>query len=333
MKDIRTLCKKTISLDEINDFYNFDDYKTLYTTVTQLIATNILKPFKSSKSNGKTPALPVLYRVVFEKEDDQELINEIKYTLTSKFDTNYYFRHLDKYREDRAYILLLNSYILKEDYNKYMSINEKSFDIWGKEKFLANDGGKKILKNLNYDIKNLNFYQTSEPLSYYSHSKTVPQNIVIVENKDTFFSMRKFLLNGNESICDLKIGTLIYGGGKNIIKSFSDFEISVEDYVSDINNSLYYFGDIDYEGILICEALMRIFRNQYIIKPFKDAYIKMLQKYEYYNIDLPITKEGQKRNITNIFFDEFDDYFKQSVLRFLSKEQYIPQEILNIGDF
>ena len=31
----------------------------------------------------------------------------------------------------------------------------------------------------------LNLYETSEPLAYYTDTKEIPQNILLVENKDT----------------------------------------------------------------------------------------------------------------------------------------------------
>lgn len=60
----------------------------------------------------------------------------------------------------------------------------------------------------------LNVYRTTEPLSYYTHTRNTPQNILILENKDPFFSMRNYLLNGHTEIFGAEIGTLIYGAGK-----------------------------------------------------------------------------------------------------------------------
>ena len=72
----------------------------------------------------------------------------------------------------------------------------------------------------------------------------MPQNLLILENKDTFFSMRRRLLEGNETILGIKIDTLIYGAGKGIFRSFEDFDLCVEPYMKAAGNQIYYFGDL-----------------------------------------------------------------------------------------
>ena len=48
-----------------------------------------------------------------------------------------------------------------------------------------------ILKNLGLELDFLNYYDTCEPIAYYSMSKENPQNILVLENKDTYYTMRK----------------------------------------------------------------------------------------------------------------------------------------------
>ena len=59
-------------------------------------------------------------------------------------------------------------------------MNERSFEIFKKEKFFQKEGGIKFCEKLGIDRNKLNYYETSEPLSYYSHSKDFPQNILIM---------------------------------------------------------------------------------------------------------------------------------------------------------
>ena len=56
--------------------------------------------------------------------------------------------------------------------------------------------------------------------------------------------MRNYLLNGH---------TEIFGAGKGIIRSFQDFDLCAEPYMKHPKNTIYYFGDLDYEGIGIYE--------------------------------------------------------------------------------
>lgn len=335
MKDIRILNKKKITLQELDEFYKILEYKKLYELVLKLIDNRIIKPVKSSKKNGKKPSLYTMYWVQQLKEDNSKYIDELNYKLNHKLDTAYYLKNIDKYKEDREFILKLNNFLA--DQEKYLinriSLNERSFEIWQREKFILCEGGIRIIKNLGLAIEVFNFYKTREPLSYFSNSKTTPQNILIIENKDTFYSMRKFLLAGNTKIFGMEISTLIYGGGKSVLKSFEDFEHCVEPYLTEKSNTILYLGDLDYEGILIYEILVKIFKDKYKIKPFTFGYKAMVDKYLANNLDLPETKEKQNRNITNLFFTEFDEKFCKIVIKFLQENKYIPQEIVNIGDF
>ena len=51
--------------------------------------------------------------------------------------------------------------------------------------------------------------------------------------------MRNYLLNGH---------TEIFGAGKGIIRSFQDFDLCAEPYMKHPKNTIYYFGDLDYEA-------------------------------------------------------------------------------------
>lgn len=335
MKDIRTLNKKKITLSDIEAFYKISEYSTLYDTVLRLIDDEILKPLKNNKSNGKSPALYLSYWVESVEEDNSAYFEEIKFRLCTKFDTSYYLKNIIRYREDREYILRLNEYFQNSEnkLNNKISLNERSFDIWAREKFLRSEGGKRIIKNLGLSEEDLNFYNTTEPLAYYCNNKKVPQNVLIIENKDTFYSMRKHLLEGNNDILGVEISTLVYGGGKNINKTFEDFEICVEPCVSDKNNTILYFGDLDYEGIIIFESLKKIFEKTYSIRPFIEGYAAMIGKYEKMKNPLPETKEGQNRNISDSFLCQFSKEHKEIMMKILEANEYIPQEILNSGDF
>ncbi|MPN58120.1 hypothetical protein SDC9_205821 [bioreactor metagenome] len=93
-----------------------------------------------------------------------------------------------------------------------------------------------------------------------------------------------------------------------------------------------YLGDIDYEGIVIYESFYKYFSNKYNVKPFVNGYIKMIDKVEVLDFELPLTKDGQNRNIQDIFFANFNLAYKSRIHNILEDNLYIPQEILNIKD-
>lgn len=144
--------------------------------------------------------------------------------------------------------------------------------------------------------------------------------------------MRRHLLEGNEEILGIKIDTLIYGAGKGIFRSFEDFDLCVEPYMQAEGNQIFYFGDLDYEGIGIYENLAELFNEEWKIIPFMAGYEKLLDK-AVKAVSIPETKERQNRNIKNIFFSYFSTERIKQMKEILGKGRYVPQEILNISDF
>ncbi|MDE7477291.1 MAG: DUF2220 domain-containing protein [Lachnospiraceae bacterium] len=330
--------KKT-NLDALSAKYKISDYKELYTKVIALIDDRKIKPVKASGINGKSPALYREYWVLEEKQDVSQYINELNYDIVPAISTDYYQSHIEQYIQDRQWVLLLNDYIKKNHFMTQMSENERSFDIWHREKFLKQEQGKKILKRCGLETDYLNYYRTTEPIAYFCATKQTPQNLLIIENKDTFYSMRKCLMHNSQKdsslhqICGEDIGTLIYGAGKGIIAAFSDFDISGEPYMSAQGNKILYFGDLDYEGIGIYENFALTYGTQYNIELFQCAYERMLAKADCIGIDnLPITKEGQNRKIDTLFLNQFSLSQQDKVKEILEQDKYIPQEILNIED-
>lgn len=324
---------KRISLETLLQQSGTDSYEQQYDYIMRLLNQQKLKPVKASGTNGKRPALYLSYWILENKKDYQELEEELMYRLHPEISVDYYLSHLEQYEEDREWVLLLSEF-LKERRDKLLeaeSLNERSFEIWGREKFLTKEQGGRILKRCGLTADALNVYDTAEPLAYYSHTKSTPQNILILENKDTFYSMRRHLLTGGQGIFGEPVGTLVYGGGKRVLKSFGDFDFCVEPYMTKRDNQIYYFGDLDYEGIGIYEKLAGLFESRWEIKPFVPAYQAMLSKAGQMG-RLPATREKQNRNITGDFFRYFSFDKVKQMKEILEREEYIPQEILNISD-
>ena len=325
---------KRVALEQLLGGRQNLSYPEQYEYIRRRLEQGVIRPLLSSGTNGKKPALYREYWLVEEKKDYSELEEELKYRMIPQISVDYYLKHLENYEHDRAWVLLLNDYIREQQsrlsYSE--SLNERSFEIWGREKFLSKEQGKKILKRCGLSQEDLNVYSTTEPLAYYSHTREVPQNLLILENKDTFYSMRRSMLEGNEEIFGVKMGTLIYGAGKGILRSFRDFDLCVEPYMKKPENHIYYFGDLDYEGIGIYEKLAGMFEKRWKIEPFCPDYEAMLRK-ACETERLPDTKEQQNRNIGTLFFSYFTETQLEEMKQILESDAYIPQEILNITDF
>lgn len=324
---------KRIALETLMAEHPDMEYAKLYIYIREKLDAGKLKPVKASGTNGKTPALHREYWIVEAAKDYSALEDELKYGLHPLLSVDYYFSHRKTYEQDRPWVQMLSAYLQRRPWplDCRESMNERSFEIWNQEKFLTKGAGQKILKRCGLDLEFLNVYETGEPLAYYSHTRQTPQNLLILENKDTFYSMRRHMLAGNCQILGTDMGTLIYGAGKRILRSFQDFDLCVEPYMKDAANAIYYFGDLDYEGIGIYESLADMFRGKWRILPFAPAYERMLEKAAQ-AARLPQTKEQQNRNISGSFFSYFDDAAQRRMWEILEKDKYIPQEILNISD-
>ena len=355
---------KKISLEQLMEESGTEDYREQYGYVCRLMEEKRILPVKSSPLNGKKPALHRSYWLVEDTVDYSGLIEELKYDITPEIKTDYYMNHLDVYQEEKKWVNLLNDYFSKqkgkeispwscqqepEKWQDVISLNERSFQRWGREKFLQREQGRRILAHCGVETQQLGVYETTEPLAYYSVSRMIPQTVVILENKDTFYSMRLHLMNMCKEQCSgiifgVEVGTVVYGAGKGILRSYEDFRFCVEPHINERENQILYFGDLDYEGIGIFERLAGLFDAEGIeiccrvtghrVLPFIQAYEKMVEKAERCGIDfLPESSEKQNRNLSGLFWSFFPKNLQDKMLQILESGKYIPQEIVNIMDF
>lgn len=326
--------KKRRTLEEILGSKINAEYSEQHAYIMELVGSGRIKPVLVSKKNGKKPPLYREYWELEEKRDYSALKQELLFKLAPQIDITYYQHNLETYNKERKDVLQLSSFLQNSAtlLTKQVSYNERSFQIWQREKFLLQGAGKKILGHCGLELAELNCYSTAEPFAYFTSTRAVPQKLLIIENKDTFFSMRKHLLAGNNQLLGENISTVIYGAGKRVVSYFQEFNASAEPYMLADGNELLYFGDLDYEGIGIYETLAEGFAEQGEIKPFIPAYLAMLAKAGNYK-QLPSTKKDQNRNLQGGFFRYFPVNAQSQMQSILQKDLYIPQEILTISDF
>jgi hypothetical protein len=327
MKTVYDLDKKILTLTEIQQHFKIDNYPKLVEYVKSLVADGTLIEVKASKSNGMTPPLYNKYRVNPIEEDLGYLADEINYSFPLHFKREFYLNNLQKYQADKDYIEKIIHYFRnhRDKLSTPMSINERSLDIWEQEKFLKEGGGQAVLKNLGLSLPDLNIYTTPEPFVYFSCKKESNQRVLIIENKDTWYTMRRLMIEGQTSFLGQAVDTIIYGSGKNIERSLEEYQYTVEQYLLNPSRVLYW-GDIDYEGIAIYERLKKRYSEVFNIELFKDAYITMLELAD--DRVMPQYSDKQNKNIDNIFLGEMMSY-QDRILELLQVGRYIPQEIVN----
>lgn len=326
--------KRKISLDNLLTEYMSETYTEQVKYINGLIQSEKLKPIKSAGTNGKKPALWLSYWLIEQEKNRDALKAELCGQLAPKLSWTYYYNHLAAYEQDRESVLKLSNYLYRHSDRLAlpMSENERSFEIWGAEKFLTEGKGKSILKKCNLELSYLNCYATVEPFSYFALSRQMPQQLLILENNDPFFSMRGYLLESGSSICGEDISTLIYGGGKRVCSSFKEFSLSAEPYMKHEKNQFLYLGDLDYEGIRIYETLEQVCGRKLSFRPFVAGYRAMLHLAHSAHT-LPQTKDGQSFTDGRAFFRWFPPEDADEIRRILEAGQYIPQEILNSSYF
>lgn len=313
--------------------YKIKEHKELVGLIRKLIKENKIKPIKTSDLTAMHEQIYTKYRIIkHETEDDKEYIEEINYKTCDKLGIDYYRRNLKDYKKHRTAIMDLNDYFLRNSSNlqKRISINERSYEIFNDEKFITSREGKEVLKNLKIDIvKDLNVYNTPEPFIYLSVNRVSPQTILIIENKDTYVTVTKMLLEEKEVLKN-KIDTVIYGEGRKIINSIRGIKDDITlEYMLNKENKFLYWGDIDRTGLSIYYSLKNSIEDLNI-NLFENAYHHMIEKASNRKIRLSVKNQKDKykdalENIENI-------ELREKIRRILLEGKYIPQESLNMYD-
>lgn len=321
----------TFTLDQFKKKLNKFEHTEIVKIIEDLIEKNEITPIKNSILTPNYPPIHTKYRIIKKEKNDDKILKEIS-KLYISFSTSFYKNNVEEYKKHRSYIKKLTNYLLSNNNNlkNKVSVNERSYEIFLDEKFLLSEEGEKMAKYLAIDIYSLlNVYSTPEPFIYMPLSKKSPQNILIVENKDIYISLMMHLSEGNKTILNKEISTLIYGEGYKIQSSFTYLNKDITlNYLNHKDNTFYYFGDLDKEGFAIYAG----FKNkypEYNIKIFTEGYEKMLSLSE--NIELGNIKNEQKEYYEE-YIDDIPTELKERIKSILYINKYIPQEVITKYD-
>ncbi|MCI8396900.1 MAG: hypothetical protein HFJ52_04445 [Clostridia bacterium] len=327
-KEIQNLKQTYIMLDELEKIFKPQTYMELVEKISELKSEGIINEIANKKNtNGRIPSLYMKYRII--KEKDTEVEKEIK-CLSPELSIEKYLNNKEIYKKQRKEIQKLDQFLKnqKEKLKTKISKNERAYQIWQYEKMLDTPTGKSII-NFNNLEKKLNFYLTPEPFFDYILEQKEKMTILIIENKDTWYTMRKIAKNNklkNLNILGKQIDGIIYGEGNKITKlnALKDYE---EEMLKS-NVRFLYWGDLDFSGINIYERVKESNINSNI-KLFTEIYTKMIELSK--NKELMIIPKEQNKNINlNRFIINFSQINTQEKIKEILKEnKYIPQEILN----
>lgn len=309
-----------ISLHELEQLCQASAYSELVSEINSFIKSGLLRPI-GKDTNGMFPPLYSHYRICREKENASSVKAEIL-RLGPDFNPSGYLSNIPLYNKHRASLRKLCDYVRDKDteLNLSMSKNERAYAIWGNEKQLDDAVCKSMLSFTNW-VNKLNYYYTPEPFFDYLCNGSKTKSILILENKDIWFSLRKLFME-HKTACYLYgqwFDGLLFGEGKKINRSNA-----LEDYSKEglsMPPSFYYWGDLDYEGINI---YLKISASP--VQLFVPGYIAMLEYGRTQKLTPCRTNQVRPSEV-----DEFLKHFNNSnaleIKAILESGKYIPQEI------
>ena len=313
--------KKTIALDELSSLFGGDiSYIDFAKAVEGLVNLFVLFPYESSGFSQRPPRLYNKYRINFSylKED---FFGEIKYmaaTVHHKINLEYYFsKSQPTWEADKDNILKVDYYLKNYGLPKHpASAPERSYQIFGDEKFIDENSGKRLLQRLClYDEMKIEsgfdpamFFINSEK---FLNSHSLHKHLII-ENRAPFYALSE------SEIVHAGFTSLIYGAGFNILSSIGIFEKQID--LQNSRHQYYYFGDLDYSGISIWHYVAKRVDTKPAI-PFYNALM---------NCEAAIGKEYQQKNMEalNAFLNFFERPAQEHIIATLSNGKYFPQEAL-----
>lgn len=295
------------------------EYIEFANIINEFVDMNILSPVKSHGNNNKKISLANTYRIN-KNYFKRELINEI-IPYQSKFNSeiklqSYYSLDRKIWERDLPYIEKINLYLKKQGLPKEEATSqERSYHITGNEKWIDEEGGRKILERIRL-IEDLKITSVPDPLMFAINKNKICNSKehchLIVENKATFYGLI-------DDIENTKFTSLVYGAGWKVLGGISIFEKQLG--LVDEKNTIYYFGDLDLEGISIWYSLNR--RRTAI--PAMEFYECLLKKPCSYG------KKNQYFNRESIdyFLLNFNGLSREKIMNTFNKGGYYPQEGLN----
>ncbi|HBP64823.1 MAG TPA: hypothetical protein DD730_11230, partial [Desulfosporosinus sp.] len=183
--------KRTISDQELQQIFQESDYERFHTEVEKLVDRGVLVPVKAAKRNGRIPPLFNKYRIIKPPDDYTGDFESIR-RLNPVLNLSGYLQRPEHYKKHLKVVEGISQYLWfnKDLLTRPMSRKERSFSVWGREKLIDEQSAlvKDVLKFNGLDEDFLHYYDTPEPFFEYLHDRDKQMTVLVIENKDTWFT-------------------------------------------------------------------------------------------------------------------------------------------------
>lgn len=320
MNKLNKFKKKRVTLEELLSAEISEQEILSFVTEGKLV------PMKSSGTNGnlRNP-LYKKYSIVTEKEDHSATISEIKKLHPKLVANGYLLRKPEAFEKNQAELTAISRFLQDNSEKCYISRRERSFQLFGEEKYL--DNNISLMQSIGLTENDLKFYTTPEQcFSDYIPQRKENMTLLICENKDIWFNIRRLMAEESYSeFFGVHIDGVIYGQGNDVTGKgkFSSYAR----FLNSGKLSLLYCGDIDRAGFDIFYRLCKE-ATEFNIELFAPIYKKMLELADVSSLPESDDKRGKDIE-TDGLHELFSDEEIDKINDVLSSDKRLPQEIIN----
>ncbi|WP_151734019.1 Wadjet anti-phage system protein JetD domain-containing protein [Paenibacillus tengchongensis] len=264
-------------------------------------------------------ALPLWSEAEILRMMDQKLLN-----------FRYFVNHPEaQTAENWLYITRVYDFLRTVDRRDWVTREERSLELFDREKWLAEPKGKQFLSRLGLSLESLKAEHIREPFIFFRMPETAVYSILIVENLSIYTSARRILRSGG-AVCGYRPEMLIYGEGWKIVRSLEYLEELEGVHWGAENPAIIYAGDMDKAGFDIYGNLKLSYPglNLQLGLPFYEQMVNCAKRTYPYDDD-----KRQQCNPQHLeaVLEEAAGYpdLKAFIGRLVEEDRRLPQEVLN----
>ncbi|AUM63301.1 hypothetical protein C0R09_01335 [Brevibacillus laterosporus] len=232
----------------IADYQEAGGYKQLfYPVISEVEQEQYITPMKNNVLNNRFPPLPKTWWL--QSKEHRGSWSEIDMLQVSDLlSLQYYRQHPNSQTQiEWEHIKCVHAFLKNMDMSGEITKEERSYQLFGDEKFLGSVEGKAFLSRIKLSLDDLQARNLGEPFTYFVLPHVTTQtanNLLILENRSTFHTCNRYF-SEYTSFVGFCPDVVIFGEGDHIVSSLS----FLYDIFPRKKYRIWYAGDIDAAGI------------------------------------------------------------------------------------